>query len=384
MAQENIKIPFNIPTVIGNELSFISDAISKRKISGDGEYTKKCCRLMEKRYGVEKILLTTSCSTALDMSAILTEINAGDEVILPSYTFTSTANSFKLRGASLKFIDIREDTLNIDENKIENAINNKTKAIVLVHYAGVSCEMKKIQEIAKKNNIFIIEDAAQCVESKYNSKQLGTIGDIGCFSFHETKNLTCGEGGAILINNSKFIERAEILWEKGTNRTKFYRGEIDKYTWVDVGSSFLPSEILAAFLYSQLENVEVITNKRKKCWNYYFDNLGKLEAEGFLKIPTIPNNCEHNGHLFYIILENQNVRDNLVDFLKSEGILAVFHYIPLHLSQMGKKMGYNDGDLPITEKIASSLLRLPLYYEITEAEQKKVLDKIYNFFTKNY
>ncbi|MHB1334877.1 MAG: dTDP-4-amino-4,6-dideoxygalactose transaminase [Candidatus Humimicrobiaceae bacterium] len=335
MAEENTKIPFNIPTVTGNEQKFISDAISKRKISGDGEYTKKCCQLMEKRYDVEKILLTTSCSTALDMSAILTEINAGDEVILPSYTFTSTANSFKLRGANLKFIDIREDTLNIDENEIEKAINNKTKAIVVVHYAGVSCEMKKIKEIANKNNIFIIEDAAQCVESKYNGKHLGTIGDIGCFSFHETKNLTCGEGGTILINNSKFIERAEILWEKGTNRTKFYKGEVDKYTWVDVGSSFLPSEILAAFLYSQLENVEVITNKRRGCWNYYFDNLEKLEAEGFLKRPTIPYNCEHNGHLFYIILENQDIRDNLIDFLKSEGILAVFHYIPAYSGLSG-------------------------------------------------
>jgi len=383
MTEKNIKIPFNIPPVIGNELEFISDAISNRKISGDGEYTKKCCQLMEKRYDVKKVLLTTSCSAALDMSAILTEINDGDEVILPSYTFTSTANSFLIHGAKLKFIDIREDTLNIDENKIEKAVNNKTKAIVLVHYAGVSCEMKKIQEIVKKNNIFIIEDAAQSVESKYNDKYLGTIGDIGCFSFHETKNLTCGEGGAILINNSKFMERAEILREKGTNRSKFYRGEVDKYTWVDIGSSFLPSEILAAFLYAQLENVEIITNNRRKCWNYYFDNLEKLESKGFLKRPTIPNNCEHNGHLFYIILENQNIRDNLMDYLKSEGILAVFHYIPLHLSPMGKKLGYNVGDLPITEKLASSLLRLPLYYEITQAEQAKVIDSIHKFFNKN-
>lgn len=384
MTEKNIKIPFNIPTVIGNELRLISDTISNRKISGDGVYTKKCCQLMEKRYDVKKILLTTSCSSALDMSAILTEINAGDEVILPSYTFTSTANSFRTRGANLKFIDIREDTLNIDENKIEKAINNKTKAIVLVHYAGVSCEMKKILEIAKKYNIFIIEDAAQTIESKYNGKYLGTIGDIGCFSFHETKNLTCGEGGAILINNPEFIERAEILWEKGTNRTKFYKGEVDKYTWVDIGSSFLPSEILSAFLYSQLKNVEMITSKRRKCWNYYFDNLGKLEADGFLKIPAIPNNCDHNGHIFYIILGDQEIRDNLIDFLKSEGILTVFHYIPLHLSQMGKKMGYNSGDLPITERLASSLLRLPLYYEITEAQQEKVIYSINKFFDKNY
>ena len=383
MAENNIRIPFNIPTLIGNELEFISDAISNRKISGDGEYTKKCCQLMEQRYDIKKVLLTTSCSSALDMSAILTGINAADEVILPSYTFTSTANSFLTRGASLKFIDIREDTLNIDENKIEKAINKKTKAIVLVHYAGVSCEMEKIREITKKNNIYIIEDAAQAMDSKYNERYLGSIGDIGCYSFHETKNLTCGEGGAILINNSQFIERAEIIREKGTNRSKFYRGEVDKYTWVDIGSSFLPSEILSAFLYAQLENVEIITNNRKKCWNYYYDNLDKLESKGFLSRPTIPYNCEHNGHLFYIILENQNIRNSLIDYLKREGILAVFHYIPLHLSPMGKKLGYNIGDLPITERISSTLLRLPLYYDISKEEQKKVIDSICKFFYKN-
>lgn len=384
MSESNIKIPFNIPLVIGKEINYILDVIEKRKISGDGEYTKKCCNFIEHRYDIKKVLLTTSCSTALDMTALLTEINIDDEVILPSYAFTSTANSFLIRGAKLKFVDIREDTLNIDENKIEDAVTNKTKAIVLVHYAGVSCEMKKIQEIAKKNNIFIIEDAAHAIESKYNNKYLGTISDFGCYSFHETKNLTCGEGGAILINNSQFVERAEIIREKGTNRSKFYRGEVDKYTWVDIGSSFLLSEILSAFLYAQLENIEIITNNRKKCWNYYYDNLDKLESKGFLKRPTIPYNCEHNGHLFYIILENQDIRDNLIDYLKSQGILAVFHYVPLHLSPMGKRLGYNIGDLPITERIASNLLRLPLYYDISKEEQKKVIDKIHKFFYKNY
>jgi len=380
MAENNIKIPFNIPLVIGNELSFISDAISNRKISGDGEYTKKCCQFMEQRYNVKKVLLTTSCSTALDMSSILIEINAGDEVILPSYTFTSTANSFLIRGANLKFVDIREDTLNIDENKIEKAINNKTKAIVLVHYAGVSCEMKKIQEIAKKNNIFIIEDAAHAVESKYNNKYLGTIGDFGCYSFHETKNLTCGEGGAILINNSQFIERAEIIREKGTNRSKFYRGEVDKYTWVDIGSSFLPSEILSAFLYAQLENANIIIKKRINSWNYYYSAFEELEKNGLLRRPIIPANCKHNGHLFYILLKDEKSRDDLISYLKQKGILAVFHYLPLHLSPIGLKLGYSKGMLPKTEDLASRLLRLPLFYGITKDEQDYIFNNIYEYF----
>jgi dTDP-4-amino-4,6-dideoxygalactose transaminase len=380
MAENNIKIPFNIPLVIGNELSFISDAISNRKISGDGEYTKKCCQFMEQRYNIKKVLLTTSCSTALDMSSILIEIKAGDEVILPSYTFTSTANSFLIRGANLKFVDIREDTLNIDENKIEKAINNKTKAIVLVHYAGVSCEMKKIQEIAKKNNIFIIEDAAHAIESKYNNKYLGTIGDLGCYSFHETKNLTCGEGGAILINNSQFIEKAEIIREKGTNRSKFYRGEVDKYTWVDIGSSFLPSEILSAFLYAQLENANIIIKKRINSWNYYYSAFEELEKSGLLRRPIIPANCKHNGHLFYILLKDEKSRDDLISYLKQKGILAVFHYLPLHLSPIGLKLGYSKGMLPKTEDLASRLLRLPLFYGITKDEQDYIFNNIYEYF----
>lgn len=380
MSESNIYIPFNIPPVTGKEIIYISDVIEKRKISGDGEYTKKCSELIEQRYNAKKVLLTTSCSAALDISAILTEINAGDEVILPSYTFTSTANSFLMRGANLKFVDIREDTLNIDENKIEKAMTNKTKAVVLVHYAGISCEMKRILEIAKKYNILIIEDAAQAIESKYNNKYLGTIGDFGCYSFHETKNLTCGEGGAILINNSQFIEKAEIIREKGTNRSKFYRGEVDKYTWVDIGSSFLPSEILSAFLYAQLENSNIIIKKRINSWNYYYSAFEKLEKNGLLRRPIIPANCKHNGHLFYILLKDEKNRDDLISYLRQKGILAVFHYLPLHLSYMGLKLGYGKGMLPKTEDLASRLLRLPLFYDITKDEQDYIFKNIYEYF----
>ncbi|MFA5014523.1 MAG: dTDP-4-amino-4,6-dideoxygalactose transaminase [Actinomycetota bacterium] len=380
MSNNKINIPFNKPSLIGKELDYIKQAVRSGKISGDGAFSNKCAKLMQERYNIKKVLLTTSCSSALDMSAILINIKSGDEVILPSYTFVSTANCFYTRGAKLKFVDIKKDTLNIDENKIEEALSPKTKAIAVVHYAGVSCKMDKIIEIAKRNKLYIIEDAAQGIESRYKGKYLGSMGDIGCYSFHETKNISCGEGGSILINNKKFIERAEIIREKGTNRNKFFRGEVDKYTWVDIGSSFLPSEILSAFLYAQLEEIETIINNRKKLWDYYYNNLEDLEKKGFIRRPIIPEDCTHNGHLFYIILNNCKIRNMLLEYFKSKGILAIFHYLPLHLSPMGKKMGYKKGQLPVTEKISSCLVRLPLFYGLTRSEQDIVLDNLLKFF----
>ena len=379
----DIIVPFNKPHIVGKELYYIAQAVLSGKISGDGAFSNKCSKFMQEKYKIKKVLLTTSCSTALDMSAILIDIKPGDEVILPSFTFTSTANSFLIRGAKLKFVDIRKDTLNIDENKIKGAITARTKAIVVVHYAGVACDMDKIMEIAKINKLFVIEDAAHAMESKYKEKYLGTIADIGCYSFHETKNVTSGEGGAILMNNEKFSERAEIIREKGTNRSKFFRGEIDKYTWVDIGSSYLPSEILAAFLYAQLENIDIITKKRLSDWQYYYDNLEDLEKKCLIRRPIITDYCIQNGHLFYILLNNSNTRDLLIDYLNSNGISAVFHYIPLHSSPMGEKMGYKRGQLPITEELSSRLLRLPLFYGLSRVQQDMVLDNLINFFSKH-
>ncbi|HEY4662912.1 MAG TPA: dTDP-4-amino-4,6-dideoxygalactose transaminase [Candidatus Humimicrobiaceae bacterium] len=379
---KKIKIPFNKPYIIGKELYYIAQAVLSGRISGDGTFSNKCAKLIQDRYKIKKVLLTTSCSTALDMSAILCNIKSGDEIILPSYTFVSTANSFYTRGTKLRFVDIRRDTLNIDENEIEEVITPRTRAIVVVHYAGIGCEMNKIMDIAKRNNLLVVEDSAHGLESTYNGKYLGTIGDIGCYSFHETKNITCGEGGAILINNEEFSERAEIIREKGTNRSKFFRGEIDKYTWIDIGSSYLPSEILSAFLYAQLENIEMITRKRLDLWNYYYNNLDDLEKKGFIKRPFIPDNCSHNGHLFYILLENKKVRDLLLKYFKNKGILAIFHYLPLHLSPIGKKIGYRTGQLPITEELSSCLIRLPMFYGLSRIEQDMVLDNLISFFTK--
>ncbi len=375
-----INIPYNKPSIVGKELEYIKQAVESGKISGDGIFSKKCSELIQKRYGIKKVLLTTSCSTALDMASILIDIKPGDEVILPSYTFVSTANSFFMRGAKLRFVDIREDTLNIDEDKIEEAITPQTRTIAVVHYAGISSEMDKILEIARKNNIYVIEDAAQGIESSYKGNYLGSIGDIGCYSFHETKNVICGEGGAILINNEKFLERAEIIREKGTDRSKFFRGEVDKYTWVDIGSSYLPSEILSAFLYAQLENIEVIINNRKKLWKYYYDNLEDMERKGLIKRPVIPASCEHNGHLFYVIVRNGKIRDHLLQYLKNRGVLAIFHYLPLHLSPMGMKMGYREGQLPVTEKISSRLVRLPIFYGLKRSDQDTVLGILEDFF----
>ena len=376
----DFKIPFNKPFIIGKELYYISQSVLSGKIAGDGLFTKKCNSLMEELFCAKKVLLAHSCTAALEMAAILCNISEGDEVILPSFTFVSTANAFLLRGAKLVFVDIRQDTLNIDENLISDVITDRTKILLPVHYAGVSCEMDAIMEIAGKNGIYVVEDAAQGVSAKYKGRYLGTIGDIGAYSFHETKNFICGEGGAIVINNEQFIERAEIIREKGTNRSKFFRGEIDKYTWVDIGSSYLPSDILAAFLYAQIENLEKINKKRSTLFDFYYKELISLVNEGMIKLPYVPSSCSSNNHLFYIILEDEKTRNRLMDYMKTKSILSVFHYLPLHLSPMGKSMGYSDGQLPITESISSRLLRLPFYYELKTWEQEVVVDTIKNFF----
>jgi len=373
-------IPFNKPFIVGKELYYISQSVLSGKIAGDGLFTKKCHELMEKQFGARKVLLTHSCTAALEMAAILCGVNNNDEVIMPSFTFVSTANAFYLRGCKIKFVDIRSDTLNIDENLIEAEISDSSKVIVPVHYAGVSCEMDTILSIARKHNLYVVEDAAQGVNAKYKNRYLGTIGDIGAYSFHETKNLISGEGGAIVINNEKFIERSEIIREKGTNRSKFFRGEIDKYTWVDIGSSYLPSDIIAAFLYAQLENIEIIGNRRKELNEMYSRELIPLVNDGKLRLPYVSEECQSNNHLFYIILENENTRNSLIQHLKENGIHSVFHYIPLHLSPIGRSMGYKEGQLPVTESMSERLLRLPFYYDLSKNEQMRVIKTIKSFF----
>jgi len=375
-------IPFNKPYTTGKELNYVQDSINRNKISGDGYYTKKVHEFIEKTFNTPKALLTTSGSTALDMAALLLDIKEGDEIILPSYTFVSTANPFLVARAKIIFAEIKEDTLNIDPEDIKRKITSKTRAIVPVHYAGVACDMDAIVEIANKNDIKIIEDAAQGVNAKYKGKYLGTIGDIGCYSFHETKNYSCGEGGAILINKDKeLIERAEIIREKGTNRSKFFREEIDKYTWVDIGSSYLPSDMLAAFLYAQFEQLDEINGKRKFIFNNYYKHLKKLENRGILRLPIIPEGRECNYHMFYILLNSERERNNLMYKLKDNGILAVFHYIPLHSAPMGLKMGYKVGDLPITENLSGRILRLPMYADLREKELGYIVEEICRILT---
>lgn len=368
------KIPFNRPSFSGNELNYITKSVLSGQISGDGVYTHKCQEFLEKRFNAKTILLTTSCTHALELASILLDLKGEDEIIVPSYTFSSTVNAFMLRGTKPVFVDIRLDTKNINENLIEEKITKNTKAIFLVHYAGVSCEMDKIMEIAKSHNLYVVEDAAQGVDAKYKEKYLGTIGTFGCYSFHETKNFMCGEGGALVINDEKFIERAEIIREKGTNRSKFSRGEVNKYTWLDIGSSYLPSDVLAAFLFAQLENMDKINMVRKNIYYRYFEAFRELEKEGRLCLPFIPTNCSSNYHMFYILLENQVERDNMIQCLKEQGIVSVFHYLPLHSSLMGKKLGYKDSDLPITEDVSKRLLRLPFYNDMTTEEQDYVID----------
>ena len=373
-------ISFNVPPCVGTEEKYIKEAIDKRKICGDDEFTKKCNAWLEKQTGSPKVLLTTSCTHATEMAALLAEIQPGDEVIMPSYTFVSTADAFVLRGAKVVFVDIRPDTMNIDETKIEAAITKKTKAIVPVHYAGVSCEMDTIMDIARRHNLLVIEDAAQGVMSKYKGKALGTIGDFGCFSFHETKNYSMGEGGAILIKNQDMIEPAEIVREKGTNRSKFFRGQIDKYTWVDAGSSYLPSELNAAYLYGQLEQADKIFDDRMNTWNEYYKAFKDIAEAGKIELPTIPEGCEHNAHMFYIKCKDLEERTALISFAKENDVMMVFHYIPLHSAPAGKKFGRFSGEDIYTTKESERLVRLPLYYGLTEDDRNKVISVVRKFY----
>lgn len=373
-------IPFNKPPYVGTEPEYMMKAISNRKICGDGEFTKKCNTWIEEKTGTSKALLTTSCTQALEMAALLTDIEPGDEVIMPSFTFVSTANAFVMRGARIVFVDIRPDTQNIDEKLIENAITDKTKAIVPVHYAGVGCEMDTILEIGRKHGIIVVEDAAQGVMSTYKGRGLGSLGDFGCYSFHETKNYSMGEGGAILIRNEADIERAEIVREKGTDRSRFLRGQVDKYTWVDCGSSYLPSDINAAYLWAQLEEADKINQNRLASWNMYYERLKPLEEKGILQLPYIPAECEHNAHMFYIKTGSLEERTALTAYLKDAGVGSAFHYVPLHSAPAGERFGVMAGEDRYTTNTHERLLRLPMYYGLTEEEIEKACNRIVEFY----
>lgn len=373
-------IRFNIPPYTGKEDKYIKQAIDSRKICGDGQFTKKCNEKFEEITGAKKVLMTTSGTSALEMAALLADIKLGDEVIMPSYTFVSTANAFVLRGATIVFVDIRPDTMNIDENLIEDAITEKTKAIVPVHYGGVACEMDTICDIAKRHNLVVVEDAAQGVMSFYKGRALGSIGDFGCYSFHETKNYSMGEGGAVLVNHEKNVERAEIIREKGTNRTKFFRGQVDKYTWVDLGSSYLQSELNCAYLYAQIEKPDIINNDRLQSWNTYYELLTPLKEKGCIDLPVVPEGCVHNAHMFYIKTKNLEERSKLIAFLKENGIGAVFHYIPLHSSPAGQQFGRFHGEDKYTTKESERLLRLPMYYGLEKKDIEYVVSKIKEFY----
>lgn len=375
-------ITFNVPPYTGNEIKYIEQAVKNQKICGDGAFTKQCNAWIEEKFHAQKALLTTSGTTALEMATLLCDLKEGDEVILPSYTFSSTATSVVLTGATLVFVDIRPDTMNIDEKKIEAAITSKTKAIIAVHYAGVACEMDTIMDIARRHNLLVIEDAAQGVMSTYKGRALGTIGDFGCYSFHETKNYSMGEGGAIIINNPEYNERAEILREKGTNRAKFFRGQVDKYTWVDYGSSYLPSDLNAAYLWAQLEKADEINNNRLESWNKYYSALKPLEDQKLIELPVIPNECEHNAHMFYVKLKNLKERTEFIKYLKENGVQSSFHYVPLHSAPAGIKFGRFDGEDQYTTIESERLTRLPMYYGLTDEDQKKVICNIYSYFGK--
>ncbi len=375
-----MKIPFNKPFIVGNELAYIKDAIERGQLSGNGYYTKKCHEFFEKKYGFNKCLLTTSCTDALEMAAILAEIKEGDEVIMPSFTFVSTANAFVLRGAKIIFVDSCPNVPNIDLNKVEELITNKTKALVVVHYAGIACDMDKALEIARKYNLFLIEDAAQAIDSYYKSKPLGSFGHLAAFSFHETKNIISGEGGMLVINDEKLKRRAEIIWEKGTNRAEFFRGEVDKYGWVDIGSSFLPSELTASFLYAQLENLNMIQNKRKEIWQFYYQQLKPLEEKGLIKLPMIPDYATNNAHMFYIICSNAELREKILTELKKNGIYAAFHYLSLHKSPFYKEK-HDQRELPFSDYYSDCLFRLPLFYELTVEKQRYIVELLYNILT---
>lgn len=373
-------IPFNKSVYLPSALGYVNDVVFTRNIAGDGKYTRLCSEWMEERFKAEKVLMTTSCTSALEMTAILLNIKPGDEVIMPSYTFVSTANAFVVRGGKIVFVDIRPDTMNIDENKIEAAITEKTKAIIVVHYAGVGCEMDKIMQIAKKYGISVVEDAAQGVMSTYKGKSLGTIGDFGCYSFHETKNYTMGEGGALVINNPKYLERAEIIREKGTNRTKFFRGEIDKYSWVDIGSSYLPSEFNVSYLYGQLLYADKINNERLESWDYYNKKLKDLEDCGKIEMATIPDNCTHNAHMFYIKFRSLDERTDFINYMRSKQVNCVFHYVPLHTAEGGRKYGVFNGEDKYTTVESERLVRLPMFYGLTMQEKEYIVENIYKFF----
>lgn len=375
-------IRFNVPPYVGKETEYMKAAIDSHKICGDGEFTKRCNAWIEEHTGTAKALLTTSGTQALEMAALLSDIQPGDEVILPSYTFVSTANAFVLRGAKLVFVDIRPDTMNIDEKLIEDAITDKTRAIVPVHYAGVGCEMDTIMDIAKRHNLVVVEDAAQGVNAFYKDRALGSIGDYGCFSFHETKNYSMGEGGAILINRSEQIEDAEIIREKGTDRSRFFRGQVDKYTWVNIGSSFLPSDINAAYLMAQLEMADEINENRLQSWVRYNEGLQDLAQEGVIELPYIPEECAHNAHMFYIKTKDMEERKALISYLKERDIAAVFHYVPLHSAPAGLRFGRFHGEDRYTTKESERLLRLPMYYNLSESDQQKVIDAVHGFYHK--
>lgn len=375
-------ISFNIPPFIGTEFEYMKQAVANRKICGDGPFTKKCDEWLEKKFNAKKVMLTTSGSSALDMAAWLCDIKPGDEVILPSFTFSSTANSFVLVGAKLIFVDIRPDTMNIDETKIEAAITEKTKVICPVHYAGVACEMDTIMDIARRHNLMVVEDAAQGVMSSYKGKALGTIGDFGCYSFHETKNYSMGEGGAIVINNEKYIEKAEILREKGTNRSQFFRGQVAKYNWVDFGDSYLQSDLNAAYLWAQLEKADEINDNRLRTWNYYNNSLKGLEEKGLIELPTIPNGCVHNAHMFYIKCKDLETRQAFIKYMKDNEIQCQFHYVPLHSAPAGEKFGRFDGIDEHTTADSDRLVRLPMYYNMNERDTTEVVRQVLNFFQK--
>ena len=374
-----MRIPFNRPTSVGREAEYLQEALRINHLSGDGQFTKKCHALLEETLDVPKALLTTSCTHALEMSALLLELKEGDEVIVPSFTFVSTINAFVLRGARPVFADIRPDTLNLDESRLEALITPRTRAIVVVHYAGVGCEMDTIMEIANRHSIPVVEDNAHGLYGKYKGKYLGTFGAMATQSFHETKNFTSGEGGALLINDRKYIEEAEILREKGTNRSRFFRGQVDKYTWVNVGSSYLPSDMLAAFLLAQLEDRENIQSARRRIWETYYKELSDWAEENNVTMPFVPAHCEQSYHMFYMLFPNLEQRQAAIAHLKERGILAVFHYLPLHLSPMGEKYGGATGDCPITERVSDQLLRLPFYTNMTEDEQKSVIAALKEF-----
>ena len=374
-------INFNVPPYVDKAAGYIQECVKNQKICGDGAYTKKCNEWIEQKTGTTKCLLTTSCTHATELAALLAEIQPGDEIIMPSYTFVSTADAFVLRGAIPVFVDIRPDTMNIDETLIEAAITEKTRAIVPVHYAGVSCEMDTIMDIAKRHNLVVIEDAAQGIMSTYKGQALGTIGDFGCFSFHETKNYSMGEGGALLIKDEKDVEEAEIIREKGTNRSKYFRGQIDKYTWVNYGSSYLPSDMNAAYLYAQLEIAEEINDARLACWNRYYENLKGLQEAGKLELPTVPEHCVHNAHMFYIKAKDIEERTRLIDYLKANDVLCVFHYIPLHSAPAGKKFGRFHGEDKYTTKESERLARLPMYYGLTLEQVDYISDLVVKFYS---